>query len=101
MRMVHCSFWVIAWSEVVGSSALTWLRADFSRKDYNGPAITDLTEIIKLVKPTALLGLSTTKVRPRPPSSYPLPPFFLRFSFMTMLAHAHTTAPHRARSTSP
>ena len=47
----------------------------FSRKDYSGPAITDLTEIIKLVKPTALLGLSTTKVRPRPPSSHPLSPF--------------------------
>ncbi|RPD54937.1 malic enzyme [Lentinus tigrinus ALCF2SS1-7] len=33
----------------------------FSRKDYNGPPMTDLTEIIKLVQPTALMGLSTTK----------------------------------------
>ncbi|KAI0718718.1 malic enzyme [Cerioporus squamosus] len=33
----------------------------FSRKDYDGPAMTDLTEIIKLVRPTALMGLSTTK----------------------------------------
>ncbi|KAI0754223.1 malic enzyme [Daedaleopsis nitida] len=33
----------------------------FSRKDYNGPPLTDLTEIIKLIRPTALLGLSTTK----------------------------------------
>lgn len=35
---------------------------DFSRKDYNGPPLTDLTEIIEYVKPTALFGLSTTKV---------------------------------------
>ncbi|TBU28084.1 malic enzyme [Dichomitus squalens] len=33
----------------------------FSRKDYNGPALTNLTEIIKFIKPTALMGLSTTK----------------------------------------
>ncbi|KAI0714789.1 malic enzyme [Earliella scabrosa] len=33
----------------------------FSRKDYTGPPLTDLTEIIKYVQPTALLGLSTTK----------------------------------------
>jgi len=31
----------------------------FSRKDYTGPAMTDLVEIIKYVKPTAILGLST------------------------------------------
>ena len=36
-------------------------RADFSRKDYNGAPMKDLTEIIKYVQPTALLGLSTTK----------------------------------------
>ncbi|PIL23156.1 hypothetical protein GSI_14465 [Ganoderma sinense ZZ0214-1] len=33
----------------------------FSRKDYNGPPLKDLTEIINYVKPTALLGLSTIK----------------------------------------
>ncbi|KZT70047.1 malic enzyme [Daedalea quercina L-15889] len=33
----------------------------FSRPDYDGPPMTDLTEIIKYVKPTALLGLSTIK----------------------------------------
>ncbi|KAH9932963.1 malic enzyme [Fomitopsis serialis] len=33
----------------------------FSRPDYNGPPMTDLTEIVKYVKPTALLGLSTIK----------------------------------------
>ncbi|KAI0251185.1 malic enzyme [Lactifluus subvellereus] len=33
----------------------------FSRSDYNGPPLTNLTEIIKYVKPTALLGLSTIK----------------------------------------
>lgn len=32
----------------------------FSRKDYSGPPITDLLDIISFVKPTALLGLSTT-----------------------------------------
>lgn len=31
----------------------------FSRADYQGPPITDLTDIITFVKPTALLGLST------------------------------------------
>ena len=35
---------------------------DFSRKDYNGPPLTNLTEIIEYVKPTALFGLSTIKV---------------------------------------
>ncbi|KAI0821894.1 malic enzyme [Trametes gibbosa] len=33
----------------------------FSRKDYKGPPMKDLTDIINYVKPTALLGLSTTK----------------------------------------
>ncbi|KAG7095390.1 hypothetical protein E1B28_006145 [Marasmius oreades] len=32
----------------------------FSRRDYNGPPIKDLLEILQLVKPTALIGLSTT-----------------------------------------
>ena len=40
-----------------------WDGADFSRKDYTGPPLKDLTEIIKYVQPTALLGLSTIKVR--------------------------------------
>ncbi len=35
---------------------------DFSRKDYNGPSLRNLTEIIEYVKPTALFGLSTIKV---------------------------------------
>ena len=35
---------------------------DFSRNDYSGPALTNLTEIIELVRPTALFGLSTIKV---------------------------------------
>ena len=35
----------------------------FSRKDYNGPAMKDLVQILDYVKPTALLGLSTIKVR--------------------------------------
>ncbi|KAH9852376.1 malic enzyme [Lenzites betulinus] len=33
----------------------------FSRKDYNGPPMKNLTDIVNYVKPTALLGLSTTK----------------------------------------
>jgi len=33
----------------------------FARRDYQGPPMTDLTEIIQYVKPTALLGLSTIK----------------------------------------
>jgi len=33
----------------------------FSRRDYNGPSLTKLIEIIGYVKPTALLGLSTIK----------------------------------------
>ncbi|THH00126.1 hypothetical protein EW026_g2351 [Hermanssonia centrifuga] len=33
----------------------------FSRKDYNGPPMKDLVDIIDYVKPTALLGLSTIK----------------------------------------
>ena len=38
------------------------IGTDFSRKDYNGAPMTDLTEIVKYVRPTALMGLSTTKV---------------------------------------
>ncbi|TFY73533.1 hypothetical protein EWM64_g10479, partial [Hericium alpestre] len=33
----------------------------FSRHDYTGPPMTDLTEIVNYVQPTALLGLSTMK----------------------------------------
>ncbi|EIN08307.1 malate dehydrogenase [Punctularia strigosozonata HHB-11173 SS5] len=33
----------------------------FSRTDYAGPPVKDLLDIVDLVKPTALLGLSTTK----------------------------------------
>jgi len=33
----------------------------FSRRDYKGPKMTNLLDIIALVKPTALLGLSTIK----------------------------------------
>ncbi|CAL1699084.1 unnamed protein product [Somion occarium] len=33
----------------------------FSRKDYTGPPMTDLVQIIETVQPTALLGLSTIK----------------------------------------
>lgn len=35
----------------------------FARTDYDGPALTDLVDIINHVKPTALLGLSTIRVR--------------------------------------
>jgi malate dehydrogenase (oxaloacetate-decarboxylating)(NADP+) len=37
-------------------------KRHFARKDYTGPPLTDLVDIIEYVKPTALLGLSTTKV---------------------------------------
>ncbi|KAI0294436.1 malic enzyme [Russula brevipes] len=33
----------------------------FSRDDYNGPPLTNLTDIVEYVKPTALFGLSTIK----------------------------------------
>ncbi|KAI9567435.1 hypothetical protein HD554DRAFT_2107208 [Boletus coccyginus] len=33
----------------------------FSRKDYSGPPMTDLLDIVRYVKPTALMGLSTIK----------------------------------------
>lgn len=33
----------------------------FSRRDYKGPRLTNLLDVIAYVKPTALLGLSTTK----------------------------------------
>lgn len=36
-------------------------NAVFSRKDYTGPPMKDLVEILDYIKPTALLGLSTIK----------------------------------------
>ncbi|KAH9836244.1 malic enzyme [Rhodofomes roseus] len=36
-------------------------KKSFSRPDYDGPPMTDLTQIVEYVKPTALLGLSTIK----------------------------------------
>jgi len=39
------------------------LHLDFSRNDYAGPPIKKLIDVINHVKPTALLGLSTVKVR--------------------------------------
>lgn len=41
------------------------LLTDFSRDDYSGPPMTNLVDIIKYVKPTALLGLSTITVSPK------------------------------------
>lgn len=38
------------------------LHLDFSRKDYTGPPIKKLIDVINYVQPTALLGLSTVKV---------------------------------------
>ena len=38
------------------------LHLDFSRKDYAGPPIKELIDVINYVKPTALFGLSTVKV---------------------------------------
>lgn len=38
------------------------LHLDFSRKDYAGPPIKKLIDVIEHVKPTALLGLSTVRV---------------------------------------
>ncbi len=34
---------------------------DFARKDYSGPPLKNLLDIIDYVKPTALIGLSTMK----------------------------------------
>ena len=42
-------------------SLVLTLFSVFSRKDYTGPVMKDLVEIIEYVKPTALLGLSTIK----------------------------------------
>lgn len=35
----------------------------FARTDYEGPPLTKLTDVIRYVKPTALVGLSTVRVR--------------------------------------
>jgi malate dehydrogenase (oxaloacetate-decarboxylating)(NADP+) len=45
----------------VESLALTFLL-DFARKDYTGPPLTNLLDVIDYVKPTALMGLSTIGV---------------------------------------
>ena len=39
------------------------LGLDFARTDYEGPPLTSLLDIVQYVKPTALLGLSTLRVR--------------------------------------
>ncbi|KAF9230554.1 hypothetical protein BU15DRAFT_91091 [Melanogaster broomeanus] len=39
----------------------SWTRKPFARNDYSGPPMTDLLDIIRYVKPTALMGLSTIK----------------------------------------
>ncbi|CDO71102.1 hypothetical protein BN946_scf184844.g106 [Trametes cinnabarina] len=44
-----------------GRGPLAEHKKYFSRKDYNGPPMKDLTDIIEYVQPTALLGLSTIK----------------------------------------
>ncbi|EKM57606.1 uncharacterized protein PHACADRAFT_115852 [Phanerochaete carnosa HHB-10118-sp] len=44
-----------------GRGKLAEHKKFFSRKDYSGPPMTDLVEIVNHVKPTALLGLSTIK----------------------------------------
>ena len=38
------------------------ILSDFARTDYEGPPLANLTDIIRYVKPTALLGLSTIRV---------------------------------------
>jgi malate dehydrogenase (oxaloacetate-decarboxylating)(NADP+) len=40
--------------------------ADFSRRDYSGPPLNKLLDVIAYVKPTALLGLSTITVMNHP-----------------------------------
>jgi malate dehydrogenase (oxaloacetate-decarboxylating)(NADP+) len=47
---------------VAGRKGLQEHKKFFARTDYDGAPLTDLTEIIKYVKPTALLGLSTLRV---------------------------------------
>lgn len=44
-----------------GRKGLQEHKKFFARTDYEGPALTDLVDIINYVKPTALLGLSTLK----------------------------------------
>lgn len=44
-------------------SAILNFGPDFARTDYEGPSLTSLLDIVQYVKPTALLGLSTIKVR--------------------------------------
>lgn len=51
----HCMIYTISYSLI--------RHPVFSRKDYSGPPMKDLVQIIETVQPTALLGLSTIKVR--------------------------------------
>ncbi|KAG8906642.1 hypothetical protein FRB99_006430 [Tulasnella sp. 403] len=44
-----------------GREAVSGHKKYFARKDYSGPPMRDLKQIIQYVKPTALLGLSTQK----------------------------------------
>lgn len=47
---------------VFGDGCRSYTIIDFARKDYNGPPLTNLSDIVDYVKPTALLGLSTIRV---------------------------------------
>jgi len=47
----------------------------FARTDYQGPPLTNLVDIINHVKPTALLGLSTTRVSISLTPGFPLVSF--------------------------
>ncbi|KIJ58250.1 hypothetical protein HYDPIDRAFT_61960, partial [Hydnomerulius pinastri MD-312] len=44
-----------------GREGVAEYKQSFARQDYTGPPMTDLLDIIRYVKPTALLGLSTIK----------------------------------------
>lgn len=55
---------------LMGTGCVSCAGLVFARRDYTGPPVKDLVEIIELVKPTALLGLSTQHVsRPLSPRS--------------------------------
>jgi hypothetical protein len=48
---------------MVGSRHVLIGTLVFARTDYQGPPLTSLVDVINYVKPTALLGLSTVRVR--------------------------------------
>lgn len=48
-------------AKICQSISVTHVFAVFSRKDYDGPPMKNLVEILDYIKPTALLGLSTIK----------------------------------------